>query len=84
MTLQKIEILMLIAEEKVKSVYELSKMLKVTIDASVKSGALKPREGVDLLNTYEAVMQEYTYIDHNGHSAAPAAVVPAELAKQAG
>jgi hypothetical protein len=24
------------------------------------------REGVDLLNSYEAVMQEYTYIDHSG------------------
>ncbi len=44
--------------------YELSKQLKVSIDAQVKSGALKAREGVELLNEYESVMGQYTYIDH--------------------
>jgi hypothetical protein len=39
-------------------------MVKSAIDVQVKAGNLKPREGVDLLNQYEAVMQEYTYIDH--------------------
>jgi arginine decarboxylase len=42
---------------------ELAKMVKTTIDAQVKSGALKPREGVDLLNDYEQRLNEYTYID---------------------
>ena len=42
---------------------ELAKMVKLTIDAQVKSGALKPREGVDLLNDYEQRLNEYTYID---------------------
>ncbi|MBI3548853.1 MAG: biosynthetic arginine decarboxylase [Elusimicrobia bacterium] len=50
--------------------YDLAKMVKSTIDIQVKAGALKPREGVDLLNAYEAVMKEYTYIEHNGHAAA--------------
>ncbi|MBI3556388.1 MAG: biosynthetic arginine decarboxylase [Deltaproteobacteria bacterium] len=42
---------------------ELAKMVKLSIDAQVKSGALKPREGVDLLNDYEQRLNEYTYID---------------------
>jgi arginine decarboxylase len=45
---------------------ELAKLVKSAIDAQVKAGTLKPREGVDLLNEYEAVMGEYTYIDHAG------------------
>jgi len=43
---------------------ELAKMVKLAIDAQVKSGALKPREGVELLNDYEQRLAEYTYIDH--------------------
>ncbi|MBI5881995.1 MAG: biosynthetic arginine decarboxylase [Elusimicrobia bacterium] len=46
------------------SEFELARMVKSAIDVQVKAGNLKPREGVDLLNQYEAVMQEYTYIDH--------------------
>lgn len=48
--------------------FELVKMLKASIDTQVKIGTLKPREGVELLDQYEAVMKEYTYINHNGHS----------------
>ena len=44
--------------------FELAKNVKAAIDAQVKAGALKPREGVDLLNQYEAVMREYPYIEH--------------------
>lgn len=51
--------------------FELVKMLKGTVDAQVKAGALRAREGVELLNEYEAVMAEYTYIDHNGRHHAP-------------
>ena len=57
--------------------FELAKMVKNAIDGQVKAGALKPREGVDLLNAYEAVMQEYTYIDHNGKHSPANAVAPA-------
>ncbi|MBI3551686.1 MAG: biosynthetic arginine decarboxylase [Elusimicrobia bacterium] len=53
--------------------FELAKMVKAAADAQVKAGALKPREGVELLNEYESVMAEYTYIDHNGQHHAPAA-----------
>jgi arginine decarboxylase len=52
--------------------FELTKMLKSSIDAQVKAGAIKPREGVELLNEYEAVMGEYTYIDHASRRPAPA------------
>ena len=41
----------------------MAKMVKTAIDARVKAGALKPREGVDLLNYYEEMMREYTYIE---------------------
>ena len=55
---------------------ELAKMVKSAIDVEVKNGRLKPREGVDLLNQYEAVLQQYTYVDHAGKPAA--APAPAE------
>lgn len=42
---------------------ELVAKMKNQIDAQVKSGALKPREGVDLLNDFEQRLNEYTYID---------------------
>ncbi|MBI5630127.1 MAG: biosynthetic arginine decarboxylase [Elusimicrobia bacterium] len=57
--------------------FELAKMIKASIDAQVKAGNIKPREGVDLLNQYEAVMAEYTYIDHNGVPAPSPAVLDA-------
>jgi arginine decarboxylase len=44
---------------------ELIKMMKDQIDALVKAGTIKPREGVELLDQYEAVMGHYTYIDRN-------------------
>ncbi len=42
---------------------ELAKQVKNSIEAQVKAGTLKPREGVDLLNDYEQRLNEYTYID---------------------
>ncbi len=44
--------------------YELVKMIKETADAQVKAGALKPREAAELVDRYEAVLGEYTYVDH--------------------
>ncbi|PIP84800.1 MAG: arginine decarboxylase [Elusimicrobia bacterium CG_4_9_14_3_um_filter_62_55] len=52
--------------------FELVKMVKAAIDQRVKAGALKPREGVDLLNFYETMMREYTYIERNGAAREPA------------
>jgi arginine decarboxylase len=60
--------------------FELVKMLKNTIDAQVKAGRVKPREAVELLDVYEAVMAEYTYIDHSAEEAAPANVPAAPAA----
>jgi arginine decarboxylase len=51
--------------------FELVKMVKAAIDQRVKAGNLKPREGVDLLNFYEEMMREYTYIERNGKKIAP-------------
>jgi len=62
--------------------FELIKRVKAAIEVEVKAGSIKPREGVDLLDQYEAVMQEYTYIEHSGGEAPLAAVPAAEnLAK---
>ncbi len=50
---------------------ELEKQIKVAIDAQVKNGALKPREGVEILNVFEAGLKEYTYIDQNAEIKLP-------------
>jgi arginine decarboxylase len=44
--------------------FELVRMIKEAADAQIKSGALKPREAADLVDKYEAVLSEYTYVDH--------------------
>ena len=44
--------------------FELVKMIKEAADGQVKAGVLKPREAVDLVDRYEAVLSEYTYVDH--------------------
>ena len=44
---------------------ELIKMMKDQIENLVKAGTIKPREGVDYLDQYEAAMTHYTYIDRN-------------------
>jgi len=41
----------------------LEKEIKTMIDRKVREGAIKPKEGVDLQNFYENVLQGYTYID---------------------
>ena len=46
------------------SEFELVKMVKEAADAQVRAGALKPREAVELVDKYEAVLGEYTYVDH--------------------
>ncbi len=44
--------------------FELVRMIKEAADARIKSGGLKPREAADLVDRYEAVLSEYTYVDH--------------------
>ena len=44
--------------------FELVKMVKEAADAQVKAGALKPREAAELVDRYEGVLAEYTYVDH--------------------
>ncbi|MDE2489618.1 MAG: biosynthetic arginine decarboxylase [Elusimicrobia bacterium] len=44
--------------------FELVKMIKETADSQVKAGALKPREAAELTDRYEAMLSDYTYIDH--------------------
>ena len=38
--------------------------VKSVIDRKVREGLIKPREGVELQNFYENVLQGYTYIDN--------------------
>ncbi len=45
------------------SATDLEKRVKEQIDAKVREGAIKPREGVDLQNFYEGVLHGYTYMD---------------------
>ncbi len=44
--------------------FELVRMIKEAADAQIKAGGLKPREAADLVDRYEAVLSEYTYVDH--------------------
>jgi len=45
------------------SATDLEKRVKERIDARVREGAIKPREGVELQNFYEEVLHGYTYMD---------------------
>ncbi len=45
------------------SATDLAKKVKEQIDARVREGVIKPREGVDLQNFYEEVLHGYTYVD---------------------
>ena len=41
---------------------ELFRRVKASLDAKVKEGAIRPKEGVSLADFYEAVMKGYTYL----------------------
>ena len=45
------------------SATDLEKRVKEQIDLRVRSGHIKPKEGVDLQNFYEQVLHGYTYMD---------------------
>ena len=46
------------------SATDLEKKVKEQIDAKVREGSIKPREGVELQNFYEEVLHGYTYVDY--------------------
>lgn len=45
------------------SATDLEKKMKEQIEAKVREGLIKPREGVELQNFYEEVLHGYTYMD---------------------
>jgi len=45
------------------SATDLEKKVKEQIEAKVREGLIKPREGVELQNFYEEVLHGYTYMD---------------------
>ncbi len=50
------------------SATDLEKKVKEQIDAKVREGVIKPKEGVDLQNFYEEVLYGYTYVDYEKQS----------------
>jgi arginine decarboxylase len=45
------------------SATDLEKQMKAQIDAKVREGVIKPKEGVELQNYYERVLHGYTYVN---------------------
>jgi len=45
---------------------ELLRLLKIQVDAAIKSDRLKPSDAMKLLADYERGLQEYTYLSLNG------------------
>ncbi len=43
---------------------ELARKLKNAVDSKIREGALKPKEGVRLVDFYESVMRDYTYLSY--------------------
>lgn len=43
-------------------VSEISRMLKEQVDAKIREGKLKPKQGVQLIDFYDRVLQDYTYL----------------------
>jgi arginine decarboxylase len=69
------------------SATDLEKRVKEQIDARVREGAIKPKEGVELQNFYEQVLHGYTYMDHEKQAkflAETAARQQAETLSQSG
>lgn len=61
------------------SATDLEKRVKEQIDAKVREGIIKPKEGVDLQNFYERVLHGYTYVDVEKGSRAALSVEEAAL-----
>jgi arginine decarboxylase len=50
------------------SATDLAKRVKEQIDARVREGHIKPREGVELSNFYENILNGYTYVNYEKQS----------------
>jgi arginine decarboxylase len=50
---------------------ELMRLLKAQVDAAIKSDRLKPNDAMRLLDDYERLLQEYTYLTLNGTKQPP-------------
>ena len=50
---------------------ELMRLLKIQVDAAIKSDRLKPNDAMKLLSDYERLLQEYTYLSLNGTKPQP-------------
>jgi len=55
---------------------ELLRLLKIQVDAAIKSDRLKPSDAMKLLADYERGLQEYTYLSLNGVKPASTAWLP--------
>jgi arginine decarboxylase len=56
------------------SATDLEKKVKEQIEARVREGGIKPKEGVELQNFYEGILHGYTYMDSENQSKMLAAV----------
>src|SRR5206468_6366473 len=45
---------------------ELMRLLKAQVDDAIKTDRLKPNDAMRLLDDYERILQEYTYLSLNG------------------
>ncbi|MEP7013843.1 MAG: biosynthetic arginine decarboxylase [Verrucomicrobiota bacterium] len=50
---------------------ELMRLLKIQVDAAIKTDFLKPSDAMRLLSDYERLLQEYTYLSLNGTKPPP-------------
>ena len=50
---------------------ELMRLLKTQVDTAIKTDRLKPNEAMKLLQDYERLLQEYTYLSLNGTKPPP-------------
>src|SRR5947208_284876 len=50
---------------------ELMRLLKAQVDDAIKTDRLKPNDAMRLLDDYERLLQEYTYLSLNGNKPAP-------------
>ena len=58
---------------------ELMRLVKVQVDAAIKSDRLKPNEAMKLLADYERGLQGYTYLALDGAATPNGIVAPAAL-----
>jgi arginine decarboxylase len=62
----------------------LEKRVKELIDQRVREGAIKPKEGVDLQNFYEGILNGYTYVDYEKPALVPSAATGISAAPSGG